>query len=1315
MSNTNTALTPSDSAFSVIPFTFKDNNINASWEKDNIVLSINGPDLIITTGDGRKLILTMGAELASFHGGVLSLAFNDGKKLTSYDILSLAHVEETSPNIIETNVPEHNVTKDDEQNAHSTEDKTVDVTTNMTDNFVVIDSSGGADMSTADVESSLDEMMNIDMEITLNKLKSPNSTIMLKKSSTSSSSSDSSNYESNIDGVAPIVKPQSSENLAPEPPKVKLYQWEGLIDGAQHVVKVGSGNLAARTTDGASEQYSNTVVDLSTENANWTIDVTNRNYIQEGKILRIISFDDAQTIDSITGLPQGYEIIKGGTPQGDKYGLLPNEAILLYPENQINKFGVNVTYTDKNGVTKTENFNFSIVESPSSIVDMDGNLLLSSKPNNVHVIGGAGDDVIIASNSKDIYDGGAGVNTVDYSKVKGDLIFDLNANMVSGAANQELKNIQNIVGNDGNNTFIGDLNTDNKLIGGAGNDVFIVGGGNANYIDGKEGINTLSYETTAKGINVDLTKGSVTDSMGRNDTVKNINNITGTHFDDILKGDDKDNIIIGNGGNDTLIGMGGNNTLIGGNGGNVTASYEYATNGIVVNLANSVEQVEANGFGGKDTLKNIQTIIGSNYDDLFVTANGSMTIYGGAGNDIFKINGDTTSRAVIHGESGNNIYIAGKGYNTYIGGMDNDTVDYSLATSAININLKTQRAYSNGFGGTDQLVGINGIIATNFDDHLTLNDNTDYKISTGNGNDYIIVGKGSMNNHYDGGVGIDTLDYSNVSSNIDVSLQNNIANKNGSEQNGKYGQDIIENIENIVGSAFDDVIEGNAENNKITLGGGFNNIIYGSLGNDEIIAKAGGTNTLDYSRYSNNVGQGDGIKVDAVNGKVIKVINGQQYEDTFTNNAFTKFVGTANNDIFLLDKSTTLINGNGGKDTIILSNTMTGRYMIDLENQIITGSSKVSMNSITNVMLMTSGSAEINGNKSIGNRIIGGSQHDHIRANGGDNIIDGGGGDDWIFYDSGNQGVIVTLDENGNGTATNGFGGHDKISRINHIRGSQYDDALTGKGLLVGGAGNNKLTGVGSDAVVDYSSVRTGQGVVANLETGKVSNNGYNGVDSLNNIYSIIGTDNSDIIYGSHLDDQIYTRDGNDIVYGSAGNDKIVNGHNAASGTTTLDYHLISEAIKVDMSAGKVHKGNLGDDQIYFIANIIGTNQNDDFQFKSLSDLTKYKLIDGGLGNDAVSKAKGVGSGIFDFTTFDNSLFRHIDVFNFKDNVNGDFIIVNIDDLFKNMDNNNIQFDTDSADSLQILDSMGTWVHTEVAAGIDQWTDGTHTLTWNHV
>lgn len=110
-----------------------------------------------------------------------------------------------------------------------------------------------------------------------------------------------------------------------------------------------------------------------------------------------------------------------------------------------------------------------------------------------------------------------------------------------------------------------------NLKGNAGADVFKVGpflaGGTlpslAGTVDGEGGTNTLDYSSsTILGVTVNLFGGTAASLGG----VSDVQNVTGTAFDDILIGNSLSNVMTGNGGDDALTGYTGNDTLDGGAG-----------------------------------------------------------------------------------------------------------------------------------------------------------------------------------------------------------------------------------------------------------------------------------------------------------------------------------------------------------------------------------------------------------------------------------------------------------------------------------------------------------------------------------------------------------------------------------------------------------------------------------------------------------------------------------------------------------------------------------------------------------------------------
>jgi parallel beta-helix repeat protein len=98
---------------------------------------------------------------------------------------------------------------------------------------------------------------------------------------------------------------------------------------------------------------------------------------------------------------------------------------------------------------------------------------------------------------------------------------------------------------------------DNTLFAGSGN----------NLLDGRAGTDTVSYTFATAGVTLALNTSAQQNTGGSGlDTLKYIENVTGSHYADSLTGSTAANVLDGGDGNDTLVGGGGDDTLIGGSG-----------------------------------------------------------------------------------------------------------------------------------------------------------------------------------------------------------------------------------------------------------------------------------------------------------------------------------------------------------------------------------------------------------------------------------------------------------------------------------------------------------------------------------------------------------------------------------------------------------------------------------------------------------------------------------------------------------------------------------------------------------------------------
>lgn len=402
----------------------------------------------------------------------------------------------------------------------------------------------------------------------------------------------------------------------------------------------------------------------------------------------------------------------------------------------------------------------------------------------------------------DSLDGRDGIDNVQYVNASAGIVANLKAGTASGTSigSDTLISIETIVGSLFNDTMtLADVEGgyadgragDDVLTGGSLGDTFYGGSGN-DRIDGGAGIDVVVYSNTTfdggtkaltgVGVTVNLKTGSATDNWGDTDTITNIEFVIGSSLNDVITGGNPANGSASTDGFEGFRGLGGNDTIDGGTGYD-RVYYDNSPAAVTVTLGGTGTGTASDGWGGTDTLINIEEVRGSAFGDTLTGSDSGVfeSFEGRAGND------------TIDGRGGH------------------DRANYDTATSAINANLATG-VVQDGMGGTDTLLSIEEIRGSAFNDTIIGNDQSN-RLEGRLGNDTL-----------DGGAGLDTVRYDSARGSVTVNLATGTAT-------GADGNDTLTNIEMVWGSGFADVLTGDA-NSNLLRGNGGNDVIDGGAGVD---------------------------------------------------------------------------------------------------------------------------------------------------------------------------------------------------------------------------------------------------------------------------------------------------------------------------------------------------------------------------------------------------------------------------------------------------------------------------------------------------
>ena len=666
---------------------------------------------------------------------------------------------------------------------------------------------------------------------------------------------------------------------------------------------------------------------------------------------------------------------------------------------------------------------------------------------------------------------------------------------------------------------------------------------------GGAGIDLFDASQLTSVHNVVATGGANTDALSGgagNDT------LNGGTEGDVLSGGGGDDTILGGDGNDAVFysGDGGFDIVDGGDGidgissiGDTdTVNTALVEDGATYNTRNDLSVGDdgaldpthiAITFDGELAMdvvgvENLVFNAGDQGDTLTIDGNFDATdllpqtisVFGGAGADTIDASGLVSAHnVVVSGGAGNDTITGGAGNDQLLGSIGADVIDGGAGNDAVDVGADLdidQVKFRQGAGsdtvtsfdtGLDQVVlqntGLNDfgdLDLTNTDDGtlLTLADGSELlfegiAIGDLSGANFVFQDIGPTDNDdvLIGTPGVDTIDGLGGNDTI----------------NGLQGNDLL-----IGGDGDDTILSGGAPQSVV---GGFNafDVLQGGPGNDVLIAQGG-----------------------------LSILHPGAGNDTITDQS----TGTAF-DFSRLDYSLS--------QSAIVANltaaTITTVQVPELSTDLAPGNIDAGLDGIDTV----SGIYVLRDSPFDDQIFVDGAHHT-TGAGGSFLEVRLGAGDDRVEFanlstarisfqnaDDGVNASLVTGTAVDNNLANGDQIGNDTFTGANSLRGSLFDDVLTGTENLAvneffrGSGGNDTINaGIGIDTLQHFDSP-AGITVDLTAEIDQVSNDGFGGVDQISGIENVSGSLFSDIITGDGENNSILGFAGNDVLNGGGGND----------------------------------------------------------------------------------------------------------------------------------------------------------------------------------
>jgi len=624
--------------------------------------------------------------------------------------------------------------------------------------------------------------------------------------------------------------------------------------------------------------------------------------------------------------------------------------------------------------------------------------------------------------------------------------------------------------------------------------------------------------------------------------------------------------------------------------------------------------------------------------------------------------------------SGNKIFL------TIWDGGGNDTIDVSNYTTGVTVDLRPGE-----FSTFDQAQLANNLAYQNLVNlapgniAMSLLYNNDVRslienAKGGAGND-VFIGN-VANNVLDGGAGSDTVIFTNITG-VNVTLNDTGADVIVSHDGET---DTLRSIENVQGTAGNDVLIGNSQNNTLSGGSGGADRLSGGAGDDRLIG--GGftvTNTaiITKAQSTSNLSAATAVDPQARNGYTLvsdsnvtsstttphATINatatggGLEYYrldavagstaifdiDFSSIDTWIELVDSTGRLIAQNDDSTADAGSTAGNSYLTYNFTTAGTYYLrvgrwtpengNFADPLAAGTTYTLHMSLSSATVNTNALQAVGTSSAV---LDGGEGNDFLSGTVNNDTIAGGAGNDTASFTTAfsSSAAGVTVDLNLQGQAQNtGAAGTDTLTGIENLIGSQYNDTLigdAGANVIEGGLGNDTLSGGAGQDTASYAGAATGVTVSLALQ-GQAQNTIGAGTDTLTGFQDLLGSAFNDTLTGDASENVITGGAGDDVLNPGANLPGTIDALDGGTGTDTASFAGNAFGVVAELRDSRDGTAFSNGQQIAILRGIENLRGSDGID--QLTGDSGNNAIEGGLGDDTLDGGAGIDTLVFTGST----------------------------------------------------------------------------------